>query len=1071
MGAHKQMSLGLYGAWNSYIMWWAVSWLICPAWSQEPKKIYTQSPVIAPSQTSRTSATVTAPPGAVLQKLAEGPVPEWIWGPSENDRYVLRTTFSGGAQSAWLQFTADNQATIQLNNREIGSSEEWEQSVVVDVTEWLRPGENELLADVRNSGGPAGFVLKLALIDAQGQTRYVITDSSWTAHRRRDRTRSEPVHSRGQLGVAPWGNPFERVTGPSDSERYVFQTLPGFQVELLFTVPKDELGSWVCITRDEQGRLLVSDQETKGLCRITPPPLGSREPTRVEHLSVPITAAQGLLYAFGSLYVSVNGGPGSGLYRVRDTDGDDQFDEVVKLKTFRGGGEHGPHALRLAPGGQSIYHASGNHTQPPFDIIRNAGPQTMGGPRSEPLVASVPEGHASRIPVNWDEDLLLPRQWDANGHARGILAPGGWVARTDPDGQSWELFSIGYRNQYDFAFNMEGEMFVYDADMEWDMGMPWYRPTRLVHATSGSEFGWRSGTGKWPTYYPDSLPPVVNIGPGSPVGVEFGYGTKFPARYQQALYLLDWTFGTIYAIHLQPDGASYRGTKEEFLSRTPLPLTDAVVGLDGALYFTVGGRGTQSELFRVTYVGEESTAPAVSEEDAGRPLRQLRRELENHHRRTEDPAATVELALSYLGHEDRFIRYAARVALEHQPVELWRNRVLQSSTPEALITGVIALARQGTTSDRAAALRALAPLTQGRGLSEAQRLELLRAYQLIFIRLGLPTDEERSELLMLLDPQFPAGSDYENRELVNLLVFLKSPTVVSKVIDLLQQPSRPTLVDFGEVIQRNRSYGGPIAAMLKNAPDQQQMHYAFALRNVREGWTLEQRKAYFEFLERARQWSGGASYVNFIKNIDNEAFENASEAERLAIEATGARKPFVQPELPKPQGPGQSWTMDVLLTAAEQGLKRGRDFKNGQKMYAAARCVLCHRFAGEGGATGPDLTQLAGRFNPKDLLESILDPGKVVSDQYKAVTIATKDGKAFTGKIVSETTDKLLLLINPEDSTKVVEIVKADIEEQSLSPVTLMPKELLNPLNQDEVLDLLAYLLSRGNPNDPMFRR
>ena len=202
---------------------------------------------------------------------------------------------------------------------------------------------------------------------------------------------------------------------------------------------------------------------------------------------------------------------------------------------------------------------------------------------------------------------MLPRQWDANGHARGILAPGGWIAKTDPDGKSWEIVTSGYRNSYDFDFNAEGELFAYDSDMEWDFGMPWYRPTRAVHATSGSEFGWRSGTGKWPTYYVDSLPPLVDIGPGSPVGVTFGYGTKFPAKYQKALYLCDWTFGTIYAIHMEPQGSTYKAVKEEFLSRTPLPLTDAAVGPDGALYFTIGGRGTQSELYRVTYVGKEPT--------------------------------------------------------------------------------------------------------------------------------------------------------------------------------------------------------------------------------------------------------------------------------------------------------------------------------------------------------------------------------------------------------------------------------------------------------------------------------
>ncbi len=215
--------------------------------------------------------------------------------------------------------------------------------------------------------------------------------------------------------------------------------------------------------------------------------------------------------AFDSLYVCGNGSRGVGLYRLRDTDGDHQYDQITHLKEIRGGGEHGPHGLRLTPDGTSIMLVAGNHTLPP------AGFQS------------------SLVPKNWGEGQLLPRQWDANGHARGILAPGGWIARTDPEGKNWEIFSSGYRNSYDIAFNAEGDLFAYDSDMEWDMGMPWYRPTRAVHAASGSEFGWRSGTGKWPAYYVDSLPPLLNIGPGSPVGVTFGYGARFPAKYQKAL--------------------------------------------------------------------------------------------------------------------------------------------------------------------------------------------------------------------------------------------------------------------------------------------------------------------------------------------------------------------------------------------------------------------------------------------------------------------------------------------------------------------------------------------------------
>jgi putative heme-binding domain-containing protein len=258
--------------------------------------------------------------------------------------------------------------------------------------------------------------------------------------------------------------------------------------------------------------------------------------------------------------------------------------------------------------------------------------------------------------------------------------------------------------------------------------------------------------------------------------------------------------------------------------------------------------------------------------------------------------------------------------------------------------------------------------------------------------------------------------------------------------------------------------------MLANAPDLQKLHYAFVLRNVRDGWTAEQRQVYFRYLGEARQKSGGASYQGFVNNIEKDAFDNATDAERLAIEAAGLRKPFKPKELPKPKGPGRDWALAALVQFAEPRLK-GRDYKNGEKMYAAARCVVCHRFNGEGGATGPDLTQLAGRFSLKDLVESIVEPSKVIADQYRASVVTTASGKSYTGRVVSETKEKLVIVTDPEDSTKVVELKKADVEEVRPSPVSLMPEGLLKPLNEDEVLDLLAYLLSRGDPKHPMFRR
>ena len=1021
--------------------------------AEPSKNVFEQIPVIvdsvvrqvdkeAPTAPSKTPESATS--GSAIDMM-KGPPAQWIWGADNNSTYFFRREFDGTAKSAALVASCDNVMTVWLNNKQVAASSEWQSPVRVDLTGHLRPGKNELLVKGANQGGVAAFAAKLGLRDAAGNVRYVVTDSSWHVAAKRDADDWRDVKLRGKMGVAPWGNVFAR---PSSSlvggvPRNVFQTLSGFQVELLYNVPKETLGSWVCIAFDDRGRLLASDQGGLGICRITPPPIGGKQPTKVEKLDINITSAQGMLHAFGNLYLSVNGGPGSGLYRARDTNGDDQYDEVKLLKAFQGGGEHGPHAIRLGPDGKSLFVIAGNHTNPPKDF------------------------GSSRVPKNWGEDLLLPRQWDARGHARGKLAPGGWIARTDANGETWDVFSIGYRNSYDMDFNADGELFAYDADMEWDMGSPWYRPTRVVHATSGSEFGWRSGTGKWPTYFVDSLPPLVDMGPGSPVGVCFGTGAKFPGKYQNALYLLDWTFGTIYAVHLTPDGASYSGVKEEFLSRTPLPLTDVAVGPDGAMYFTIGGRGTQSALFRVTYIGDESTERVDGRDTKFADLRLLRRNLESLHTRRD--ASTIDRIWPSLGHEDRHVRFAARTALEHQDPAAWRDRALEEKDPWASINAIVALARQGDKSLQSRAVESLGRLDFG-SLDRSQQLGLLRAYSLVFIRLGRPDQGTAQQVVKKLAPHYPARGDALNRELSRLLVYLNSPTVISKTLELMARDQTQSPEDLAELLARNSGYGGTIARMLSNLPELQKIHYAFVLRNMRYGWTLEQRKAYFAWFNQALERSGGASYEGFINNIRTDALANMSPAERKALSADMIAPPPKLTELPKPKGPGRKWASEEVIALAGKQL-HGRNFESGKRMYAAARCVACHRFDGDGGATGPDLSNAAGRFSTRDLVEAMTQPDKVISDQYRAVNILTEAGKVITGRVVNDQDGVLTVMTDPYDGSKIARVKKDEVEMMRPSPISLMPKSLLDTLNRDELLDLLAYLLSRGNPNDAMFRQ
>jgi len=860
-----------------------------------------------------------------------------------------------------------------------------------------------------------------------------------------------------------------------------FRVPDGFRVERLFVVPRDELGSWVSLTTDPRGRLIASDQGDKGLVRITPAPLDGSRPTVVERIAVPLTGAQGLLWAFDALYVVCNGGPGSGLYRVTDSDGDDALDRVEKLREFRGGGEHGPHAIRLGPDGKRLFVICGNHTKVPFETSDLTAPQTMGGLRENQRRVAVGEDGASRLPANWDEDLVVARMWDGNGHAAGIVAPGGYVASTDPDGRAWEIWSAGYRNPYDFAFNADGEMFVYDADMEWDFGTPWYRPTRVNHATSGSELGWRSGTGKWPAAWPDSLPALADIGPGSPVGVAFGYGARFPERYQRALFVCDWTFGTMYAIHLDPAGATYRGTKEEFLSRTPLPLTDVAIGADGAMYFTVGGRGGQGELYRVTYAGGESTAGVDCSMPLHADLRRLRHELEALHGPVTDPAAAVAKALPALAHPDRFIRYAARIALEHQPVDLWMDAALATADPRGAITAAIGVARQAEPTAQAALLAALDRVAP-ESLDTAGRIDLVRAYELALIRLGEPPAAARTRIAARFAPLFPSGAFDLDRELSSLLVAVRAPGIVSKLVGLLAAPTAsaesinlaPSEDDLRRLIERNAGYGGAVRASLERRADLLQIHYAYALRTVNEkdAWSLDDRRGYHAWFARAREWAGGSSYRKFLLNIENESLAGLSENDKLALETLGARAAWIPPPLPKPEGPGRKWTVEEVLVAAEEGLARGeRSFEKGRRAFAAARCIVCHRFGEDGGATGPDLTQAAGRFQVKDLVEAIIEPSKVVSDQYRGSVVQTTDGRVVAGRIVRESADSIVVVTDPEDATKFVELRRSEVEEILPAKESLMPKGLVDPLGAEELLDLVAYTLSKGNPRDGRFRK
>jgi putative heme-binding domain-containing protein len=828
-----------------------------------------------------------------------------------------------------------------------------------------------------------------------------------------------------------------------------YATLPGFKLEMVFKADPKENGSWISLGKDSRGRLTLGGQRHQPMTRLTLDNDGHI--TKAEVLKLPVSEIMGQLYVNESLYVNASGKDPSGkevfgLFRLRDPKGDGSFDSVELLREWKhGAGEHGAHGIVLGPDKTHIFTVCGNMTGIPED-----------------LAPSSPH-------KNYRDDLALPRAEDGNGFGAGKGPPGGFVTRMDLDGKHPELFASGQRNTYDIAFNADGELFGFDSDMEDDWGTPWYRPIRVFHATSGGEGGFREASAKWPEYYADGLPAVVDIGIGCPTGVSFGYGAKFPAKYQKAFYITDWTYGRLIALHMQPRGASYESTGwENFVAprglngdgpKPPLNLTDVVIGDDGALYFTIGGRNTQARLFRVSYVGGESTAPADLHDADGREARELRHKVESFHGQAN--ANALAAVWPELDSGDRYIRFAARIAVEAQPVDQWKSKALAETKPTAALTALLALARLGGQESQTDLLKSLSRLSMA-SLSAERQLDKFRVLEVSISRHGMPAATDAKAIIAELDPLYPAKSVELNRELCQVMLALDAPDAVAKTVKLLE-------------LARTQ---------------EEQIDYVLALRTIKTGWTPELHRAYFSwwtndrrtnparhpdyqarwYSDAGRTYADGRSYNGFIAHLHADAVSSLSaEEEKSLADVTNAYIPPAS-TLKKPAKTRKlvkEWKMeDIEPALADVG--HGRDFDRGKTVFEEAQCLACHKFGNDGGAVGPDLTAISSRFARRDILESIIPPSKVISEQFMNTEVRTKSGDVQVGRLVEETADHIILQpdqLKPEKTT----IQKADIQLRRFSKVSPMPEGLVNTFAKDEILDLIAYLESAGRKSHPDF--
>ena len=791
----------------------------------------------------------------------------------------------------------------------------------------------------------------------------------------------------------------EEPTDPKSMRR-----IEGFEVELLRAAKKDE-DSWISMCFDDHGRIILG-LDRVGVGRVT---LKTGNEPQFEKIENSLKHCRGVLYAYNSIYVDST--DSRKLVRLEDKDQDDVFETQTELIQFdyRSRYGHGSNQMRLGPDGM-IYVVIGNDVAFPEDTLT-----------SSPY----------RNPRN---DWLLPEAGDLGQDNRV-----GFILRMDHEGKQKEIIAGGFRNQVDMDFDANGEMFTFDADMEWDIGAPWYRPIRVNHIVSGGEYGWRWGSGKWPAYYPDGLPSNLDVGMGSPTGVVFGTKSQFPDRYRRALLIADWQNGRILAAHKKSDGASYSFEFESFLDGAPLNVCDMEFGPDGKLYFITGGRGSQSALYRVSWAGKVAQAKP----DAGlNSAQRRRREIEAFHR-TPD-VSVIENVWKDLGSTDPWIRHAARIALERQPVAQWENRVFTEREIDIALNALIAVVRLKETSGEnrlafhSRIVAKLAELHQsGKFDRESQGtrrlMAMIRIVGVLFSRHGKPDLNTSRQVGKMFQGHFPHRDEHLNCELCELLVFLG----------------------------QTEGYAAAFSFLKPNALSQEaQIHLARSLAHIPQPWSIQHNRLFAEWLDRARRFRGGHLLPATIKKMQTDFLASLSDDRKSKLVYTLKRlaEPLEKNSISHTRQLVKQWKVSDL---GEIDIRKGI-IKRGREIYLQAQCSGCHRKNDFGGQIGPDLSTVGKRYDRAALLESLIEPSKQIDPKYALSSYALVNGKTYTGRVHGVNKTTITLETDPLRQTTVV-IQRDEIEATKPSALSPMPTGLLNYFTKEEITDLLAYLVSEAD--------
>ena len=931
--------------------------------------------------------------------------PQWIWAAEETrdgeQCTFIRSFSTEQAAKITVVATCDNVFKLLLDGAEVLAGDDWGRT-----HDWhgtIEPGEHLVRVHCTNESGPAGFVAMIVMNFEDGSTRRILTDGEWLTESTDTRRllRPMPVHSFGTIldHSGPWGN----VMQSKQAEGTRTWSLPeGFDATLLVSAQPGQ-GSWVSCDFDPRGRLVVCPQYGS-LQVIVFDDDGAVTSVRplADVSGEPLGHAQGLLHAHDALWVNVSRGPddGGGLWRLRDTDGDDVYDERVRVGEYGNGSEHGCHGVALAPDG-SLWVVNGNYTKPPRDL-------------------------ADDSPFRgWAEDQLLEREWDPNGHAVGVSMPAGTVQRYDPATGEWTMLVGGFRNAYDLAFSPGGECFLYDSDMEWDIGTPWHIWPLVHHVVPGADYGWRAGNGKVPMWAPDRMRTVCETDESSPTGVAFGDRSSYPEPWRSRFFIGDWSYGRVLAVDLVPEGSTYTGTVHEFARGTPLNVTDFTFGPDGNMYLLTGGRRTQSGLYRISSdspVPVDAPTRLAALEEANAELRAARHAIQS------DAPTDTAILFPALDSADPALRLTARNVVRAAGALDYLDEAC-GHDGRAVVEVLLAVAQEGEGPDVIADCW-LDAFDRG---DDARRLDLMRVLAIAIARGGEPSEATRERCLDALDPLLPMDDFEFDRQLVELLVALEAPDLPVRVVDLLFSDPEPA----------------------------HQLAHAMSIRNHEDDWDADTVEGMMSWTSNASELHGGHSLRGFV-NVAREDLVQSIDPDLLVgyRRDTGVAAIPVDPELELGRIPEKvrTWSVAALAPRLDE-VGGARDLERGARVYRGTLCIQCHRFDGEGGSTGPDLTGVSGRYSREDLLRSLIEPSHSISDQYGQTAVNRTDGSRVVGRVVGLSEDTVEVNTNPYGRS-IVSVPRAEVASMSPVATSAMPERLLDVLEAEEILDLMAYLES-----------